>query len=129
MKSNCVIVSTTGTSRGGKHARMRVYDLELLVDGELNSLLDRRVQFATMNGMLSCPMCELSLEDFESIFDAGDIEEMRLNGVLDYYPDGKVHLTNYVYTDSANKYPVFSAKIYKKYGIALDIRGELLEER
>lgn len=46
-----------------------------------------------------------------------DITRMQVNGVLDYYPDGYNTWGDIISMDVRHKYPIFSAKIYKEYGI------------
>ncbi len=73
---------------------------------------NRRTHVAFM-GEWSIPLCSMSLEMFSQIFSEYEIGIMQKNGNLNYYPNGRKH-----FTDIATKYPIFSAKIYKKYGVA-----------
>ena len=125
-KNEFVIINTRGGSRG-RLAQVYVYSLDSLVQGKLENV-DRLSQLAMIDGELSNQFCRLSVDMFEEIFDESDINTMQDNGVLDYYPCG----SRCMYADGSYgaihrgveyKYPIFSVKIYSKWGIAKDIPG------
>ena len=111
-----VIIKTYGTTRGGKCANVRACSLPKLIDGDIGGI-SRTSQFVVIDGGLSCQLCQIELEDFEKIFSEMDITKMQVNGVLDYYPDGYNTWGTIISTDVSHKYPIFSAKVYKEYGI------------
>ena len=113
---NYNIIKTYGTTRGGKCANVRLYSIASLVAG-LAKGISRTTQIAEIDGGISCQLCQLELEDFEHIFSDIDVTRMQVNGVLDYYPDGYNTWGDIISREVNVKYPIFSAKIYKKYGI------------
>lgn len=57
----------------------------------------------------SNPMCSMTIDEFLEIFSKDEIEQLKALGKLNYCDDTRCLL--------CQKYPMFSAKIYKKFGV------------
>lgn len=111
---NIVIVEKFSSYKSGGSATVKVFTKEMFVKGQVRSqygnkiLKDRHDMQICQIGKHSISMCEISLNLFETVFSKEDIGDMMLNGILDYYGNE---------TRVSNKYPMFSAPVYKKYGL------------
>lgn len=77
------------------------------------------IQYCTYGGY-SHSICQMDVETFETVFSKAEIKEMQINGMLDY--DSTVDMSRY--KSLSKKYPMFGAKIYKKYGIDISVMEE-----
>ena len=115
-----VLVKTVQGTRG-KLSKVRAISIEHFIYG--NEKIDRSTQIAEVGGGWSLPLREMTVEMFERVFAPEAIGDMERRGLLDYYPNGNRHkywdgtISTYIFTDVETKYPIFSAKVYKKYGV------------
>lgn len=100
-----IFIRTYQGSRG-KMANVTVMSLTSFAYNKFYA--DRGTQIAEIDGGNSIPLREMNIEMFEKIFNPNLIKIMQENGRLDYYP---------AYICISNMYPIFSAKVYKKYGV------------
>ena len=122
-----VFVKQGRTSRGGKYANCKLVSQADMITGA--EYVDRYTQVGEVgSGDYTIPLCSLTIEEFEKYFEYLDIEIMKNNGVLNYYPEGYNTWGSMVSTYVAHKYPIFSAKVYKKYGVKKDPKGGALNE-
>ena len=121
--SNFVFIHTYNCGRG-KGANVTVSPFEDILDNPKH--YNRTTQIADI-GEGSCSMCWMGVEKFEATFNPEQIELMRDAGALDYYPKGtRVSVSNeYIYKGTEDKYPIFAAPVYKKYGVARDAQYKI----
>lgn len=116
-----VLVHTYNASRG-KLCSVKVTSLEDLINNDCRVVINRRTHIAEIGGSFSIPLCELSVDDFETLFNV-NIITMKKSGVLNYYPNGRRLIygdgtfSKYISQEVKDKYPIFSAKVYNKYGV------------
>lgn len=91
-------------------------DVILLTKGQfMNKVLNslprsrKRVRLGTFDCKYTKSIVSVNLTQFKQIFNNSDIETMKQNGMLDYFPNRR---------SLSLKYPLFRAEIYKKFGIA-----------
>ena len=68
----------------------------------------RYVRVKQANSQFTKSILSVGVAQFRRMFDWMEIEQMQQSGMLDYYPNER-----YI----ARKYPMFSAPVYKNFGI------------
>ena len=108
------------SSNSGGSATVRVFTKFAFITGGIANSIGitvksrYNIQYAIYGGF-SRSICQMTLREFEYIFNKIEIKEMQLNGMLDYDSTCR---------GVRKKYPMFSAKIYKKYGIDISVMEE-----
>lgn len=98
--------------KSGGSATVKVFTKEMFVNGEIKGwngeiIKDRNdIQFCEL-GYNSQPMCSMTPEIFSKIFTKEEIAKMETKGML-YYNSKRRTVSQ--------KYPMFSADVYRKYG-------------
>lgn len=122
-----VFIKTFRASRG-KGASVRVYSKDAFVEGKAHA--DRYTQWGIADSdKFSDHVCSMHVDKFEEYFTNVEIEEMKENGMLSYYPQGigkSYSGGGYMDNGVEAKFPIFRKEVYLKYGVALDPKGELL---
>lgn len=109
-------VNTVNDGRGGKMATVRIINKELFMSSTINNL-DRKTQYGKMDGSRTYALGEMSLDKFEEVFTIEDVKKMKENGLMEYYPKGKLSYSgNFVFKGTPDKYPIFKKEVYVKYG-------------
>ena len=122
-----VIINTRGGSNG-KLSQVYTYSLTKFIS-EYNPIFTRRTQISQVDGGLSISLCKVTIDGFENVFSEDDIKTMQSTGVLNYYPKGNYYryydgtYSKNIKTDTDTKYPLFSKKVYDKWGIPRPIKG------
>lgn len=118
MDNQTVFLKTWGTSRGGLSVDMDIFDKEGFfkkVDKWHEEIKENKYygyptwRYATVNGTATKNFKNMTIEEFEKIFNEDDIE--RLGNLLEY--QGKNH--------GYSHYPVFLKAIYMKYGFEKEV--------
>lgn len=113
------------SSNSGGSSTVRVFTKFAFITGGITNSIGitvksrNNIQYARY-GNFSRSICQMTVREFEYIFNKIEIKEMQLNGMLDY--DSTADLNRY--RGIHKKYPMFSAKIYKKYGIDISVMEE-----
>lgn len=126
-----IFISQGNCSRGGKYSYCKLHSKKAVIDGEYKP--DRYTQIGYIDGCYTTQLCQIEVDGFENMFSQDEIVIMQNNGVLSYYPKGHRPLfrngerSKYIHDGVADKYPAFRAEVYKKYGVAYDPEGQLIE--